>query len=79
MSDADLARKFHGLVDPILGSVRGDELWSHAMNVASLGSLQSLITLAVPSEARPRDVLPAITAYRCRVSPSRTPWTVAYC
>ena len=26
MTDADLARKFHGLVDPVLGAARADEL-----------------------------------------------------
>ena len=34
MSDDDLARKFHGLVDPVLGAARADELIAAAMDVA---------------------------------------------
>jgi 2-methylcitrate dehydratase PrpD len=49
MSDDDLARKFHGLVDPILGAPRADELIVHSMRIASADDLRSLAALARPS------------------------------
>jgi 2-methylcitrate dehydratase PrpD len=50
MSDDDLARKFHGLADPILGAAKADELISSAMRIASAGDLKSLTALACPAE-----------------------------
>ena len=49
MSDDDLARKFHGLVDPVLGATRADELIAHSMRIASAGDLRSLVALARPA------------------------------
>jgi 2-methylcitrate dehydratase PrpD len=49
MSDDDLARKFHGLVDPILGAARADELIAHSMRIASADNLRSLAALARPA------------------------------
>jgi len=48
MSDEDLARKFHGLVDPVLGAARADELIGHSMRLASIDDLQSFVALARP-------------------------------
>jgi len=48
MSDEDLARKFHGLVDPVLGVARADELIRHSMRLASMDDLRSLVALARP-------------------------------
>ena len=49
MSDDDLARKFHGLVDPILGAARAAELIAQSMRIASAGDLRSLVALARPA------------------------------
>jgi 2-methylcitrate dehydratase PrpD len=46
MSDADLKTKFHGLVDPVLGIARADELIGQCSNIASLDSLRGLIASA---------------------------------
>ena len=46
MSDADLQAKFHGLVDPVLGIARADELIGQCSNLASLDSLRGLIASA---------------------------------
>ena len=48
MSDDDLARKFHGLVDPVLGAARADELIGHAMRLASADEVRTLVGLATP-------------------------------
>ena len=49
MSNDDLARKFHSLVDPILGAARADELVAASMSVASAQSLPPLAALARPA------------------------------
>ena len=49
MSDADLARKFHGLVDPVLGAARADELIAHSLRIASAGDVRSLAALTRPA------------------------------
>ena len=49
MSDADLARKFHGLVDPVLGPVAADGLFTGAMALASAPDVRALV-----AQARPR-------------------------
>ena len=46
MSDDDLARKFHGLVDPILGASQANELIAQCKTMASAGNVQSLVTHA---------------------------------
>jgi len=46
MSDDDLARKFHGLVDPILGAARADALIDHTRRIASAADVRSLVALA---------------------------------
>ena len=49
MSDDDLARKFHGLVDPILGAARANDLIAQSMRIASAGNLLPLVALARPA------------------------------
>jgi 2-methylcitrate dehydratase PrpD len=49
MSNDDLARKFHGLVDPILGAAKADELIAESMRIASAGDLKSLTALTRPA------------------------------
>jgi 2-methylcitrate dehydratase PrpD len=64
MSDEDLARKFHGLVDPASARVRADELIRHSVRLASADNLRSLTALARPGsgiQARPS---PAATSKR---------------
>jgi 2-methylcitrate dehydratase PrpD len=46
MSDADLARKFHGLVDPVLGSARADRLIGHCAQLAGAKDLRGLTAAA---------------------------------
>jgi 2-methylcitrate dehydratase PrpD len=48
MSDDDLARKFHGLVDPILGSAQADDLLARCTRIASAGEVRSLVATARP-------------------------------
>jgi 2-methylcitrate dehydratase PrpD len=48
MSDDDLARKFHGLVDPVLGASQANELIAQCKDMASAGNVQSLVRLARP-------------------------------
>jgi 2-methylcitrate dehydratase PrpD len=48
MSDADLARKFHGLVDPVLGAARAQHLLERCAAVAAAPDLQALVTAAKP-------------------------------
>jgi len=48
MSADDLARKFHGLVDPVLGAAHADELIARCMDAASAASVRSLAALARP-------------------------------
>jgi hypothetical protein len=49
MSDDELARKFHGLVDPILGAAKAADLIAYSMRIASADNLRSLTTLARPA------------------------------
>jgi 2-methylcitrate dehydratase PrpD len=48
MSDADLARKFHGLVDPVLGAERAAELISACRTLAHAPDVRELANLARP-------------------------------
>ncbi len=48
MSDADLARKFHGLVDPVLGAARADALIALCGSIAAAPDLRALATAARP-------------------------------
>jgi 2-methylcitrate dehydratase PrpD len=49
MSDADLAAKFHGLVDPILGGARADDLIRQSMQAGAARDLRALASLARPA------------------------------
>ena len=51
MTDADLARKFHGLVDPMLGAARADRLIGLCETVASAADLRTLTAAARPAPA----------------------------
>jgi 2-methylcitrate dehydratase PrpD len=42
MSDSDLARKFHGLVDPVLGVARAARLVELCMTLADASSVEAL-------------------------------------
>ena len=42
MSDADLQRKFHGLVDPILGARRAQGLIEHCSDLAARADVRTL-------------------------------------
>ncbi len=46
MSDADLARKFHGLVDPVLGDARARRLIAQCAALAGTADVGDLIALA---------------------------------
>jgi len=46
MSDADLQRKFHGLVDPVLGVARAEALIEPCTTLARCGDLRALTALA---------------------------------
>ncbi|HTQ73599.1 MAG TPA: MmgE/PrpD family protein [Burkholderiales bacterium] len=48
MSDADLARKFHGLVDPALGAARADSLIAQCMGLAQAPDVRALVAAARP-------------------------------
>jgi len=48
MTDADLARKFHGLVDPVLGAGAADALIAAGMQLASASDVRTLAALARP-------------------------------
>ena len=48
MTDDDLAAKFHGLVDPMLGVSQASDLIAYSMQVASTGNVRSLVALARP-------------------------------
>jgi len=49
MSDADLERKFHGLVDPILGMGRAAELHAALGSVAAITDISALTALTRPA------------------------------
>jgi 2-methylcitrate dehydratase PrpD len=55
MTDDDLARKFHDLVDPILGRARADELIASAMTITSAPDVRSLMDRAQPGASEPAD------------------------
>jgi 2-methylcitrate dehydratase PrpD len=46
MSDADLARKFHGLVDPVLGTASADRLLNQCAALAGAADVRALAALA---------------------------------
>ena len=46
MTDADLARKFHGLVDPVLGAARADGLIAQCAALAGAADVRGLTALA---------------------------------
>jgi 2-methylcitrate dehydratase PrpD len=48
MSNADLQRKFHGLVDPILGLARAESLIEHCAKLSEHSDLRALTALARP-------------------------------
>jgi 2-methylcitrate dehydratase PrpD len=48
MTDDDLARKFHGLVDPVLGARRADALLGACRTVAAAPDVRGLVALARP-------------------------------
>jgi 2-methylcitrate dehydratase PrpD len=48
MSDADLERKFHALVDPVLGEERAGALIDHWCDVSGCANLAALTALARP-------------------------------
>jgi 2-methylcitrate dehydratase PrpD len=53
MSDAQLARKFHGLVDPILGSANADRLIEQCATLAGAADVRALTAAAQgPNAAR---------------------------
>ena len=48
MSDADLAAKFHGLVDPVLGKAQAEDLVAQSMRIASATDVRALVAAARP-------------------------------
>jgi 2-methylcitrate dehydratase PrpD len=48
MSDGDLARKFHGLVDPVLGHARADDLIARCTALSSAPNLAGISAAARP-------------------------------
>ena len=46
MSDADLERKFHGLVDPVLGAARAAGLIAQCTTLSGCGDLRGFTALA---------------------------------
>jgi 2-methylcitrate dehydratase PrpD len=48
MSDGDLARKFHGLVEPVLGAARADRLIEACATLAEMADVRAFTTLAHP-------------------------------
>jgi 2-methylcitrate dehydratase PrpD len=49
VSDADLERKFHGLVDPVLGQERAEALIEQCAEISGCAHLDALTALARPS------------------------------
>jgi 2-methylcitrate dehydratase PrpD len=49
MSDADLAAKFHGLVDPVLGAANADQLIELAMRLGSASDVGAIARRACPA------------------------------
>jgi 2-methylcitrate dehydratase PrpD len=54
MSDADLQRKFHGLVDPVLGGARAETLIERCAALAKCRDLRLLTRLACPESSPDR-------------------------
>ena len=54
MADADLEAKFHGLVDPVLGTVRSGDLLAAAWKIAAAPDVRALTALARPGAGRTR-------------------------
>lgn len=52
MTDDDLARKFHGLVDPVLGAAQADDLIAQAMRLAPAADVRALVAAARPRTPR---------------------------
>jgi 2-methylcitrate dehydratase PrpD len=48
MGDADLAAKFHALVDPVLGAAQADDLAAQSMRIASAKDVRALVASARP-------------------------------
>jgi 2-methylcitrate dehydratase PrpD len=48
MTDADLERKFHGLVDPVLGVARAGQLIGACASLARAGDVRTITSLATP-------------------------------
>jgi 2-methylcitrate dehydratase PrpD len=48
MTDADLARKFHDLVDPVLGAARADELIGLCQQLGNAPDLKALLAALRP-------------------------------
>ena len=63
MSDADLARKFHGLVDPVLGTARADSLIAQCAALSAMRRYPRVRGADARPESRParcaRAFLPA--------------------
>ena len=51
MSDTDLTRKFHSLVDPVLGGARAEALIAKCAAISSCSSLDALTALARPDRS----------------------------
>jgi 2-methylcitrate dehydratase PrpD len=49
MSDADLARKFHGLVDPVLGASASEALVGLCMELPRAADVRTLVAAAQPA------------------------------
>ena len=67
MSDADLARKFHGLVDPVLGAARADRWLETCGGLADAADVATLTALARPAGPAPAGPSP-MTARRTLVA-----------
>ena len=48
MTDADLERKFHGLVDPVLGAARAGQLIDACASLARASDVRAITSLATP-------------------------------
>ena len=51
MSDADLARKFHGLVDPLFGAAHAERLIEQCVTIAGAPDVRALAAMAAGTEA----------------------------
>ncbi len=52
MSDADLARKFHGLVDPVLGAAHAERLIEQCVAIAGASDVRALAAMAGGTRAK---------------------------